>query len=365
MPAAERNRRLARRYGGVDRDAADGRLPRLVVPPDAALTPALFHQLASLAPDRVCRLVWHETHPPLWWRPAHTGEDDGAMQSRVLDPSLVLDISSPSARRAATWQLLRASGKPQDGWLSRHLHRRISRVFSYGFIQLGLSANVATLFAFAVGLAAAALMAQTSHATMVAGAFLFWFASIADGIDGEVARLTLTESRFGEQLDTGVDQLTHLSGLLGVLVGWWRQGIGPEGIALGAGVLIGTPVMLLWAMALVRQARQTDQFFVPTKPIELAIFKAADASGAWALRATGGVFLLFRREAFSFAFFMMSLVTARRAAIPAAIACGLAIVLVTFLGHGRTLRRALREIAGQLPAGAPTSRTTRGSVVPS
>jgi phosphatidylglycerophosphate synthase len=281
----------------------------------------------------------------------------------VLSESVVLDVSTAAARHASAWRLLRESGKAQDGWLSRRLHRRISRVFSYAFLRAGVPAHVATLFAFAVGLAGAACMAQTSHVTMIAGGLLFWFASIADGIDGEMARLTLSESRFGEQLDTGVDQLTHLAGLTGVLIGWSRQGIGTAGLALAGAVLAGTPLMLLWAMALVRRARQTEQFFVPTKAIETAIFAAARQTGAPALRATAAIFVLFRREAFSAASFLISLATAQRAAIPAAIALGLMVVLVTFLTYGSTLLRMMRETAGPLAADTTTTPAGRHSSV--
>lgn len=359
MTTAERNRRLAQRHGGrLDAGPGELALARLIVPPDAAITAELFPILEAAA-ERACRITWHPAHPPLLWLPA--GTQTSPLDVRAADGAAVLDVSSARARRRATWHLLQQSGKPQDGWLSRHVHRRVSRPFSYVFLQLGLSANAATMFAFAIGLLAAYCMSRTSHATMVAGGALFWFASIADGIDGEVARLTLSESRFGEQLDTGVDQLTYLAGLAGVVTGWWRQGMGPGGAALAVVVVAGTPALLLWAMTIVRRARRTGQFFVPTKPIETAIFRSADDTGAMALRATATVFVLFRREAFSFAFFVLSLFTAQRVAIPAAIAAGLLIVAVTFTAYAATLDRTLREIVGPRPADTTTARPPRDS----
>ena len=261
MSAAERNRRVAYRHGAVDRrgarEALTGSLPTLWVPAEAAITPDLFSQLPPLSPTDSCRIIWHETHPPMLWRSTTPG---GTVRDVVVTAPAVLDVSTSSARQAAAWRLLKTSGKPQDGWLSRHLHRKISRVLSYGCMALGVSANMATMLTFGVGLIAAYLVAQTTHVTMIAGAFLYWFASIADGVDGEVARMKLSESRFGEQLDTGVDQLTHLAALIGVLIGWWRQGIGAGGVALALSVIIGTPATLLWAMTLVRRARRADRF---------------------------------------------------------------------------------------------------------
>jgi len=362
MSVAERNRRVAGRHGVVSgQERPRDIVGTLTVPPHAAITPALFAALPPLASSNAYRIVWHDRQPPLTWRGTAPG---GAEDVVRLADGAVLDVSTPTARRTAAWQLLRASGKPQDGWLSRHVHRRISRPFSYVFLELGWSANAATLITFLVGLVGAIMLAQTTHATMIAGGFLFWFASIADGIDGEVARVTLTESRFGEQLDTGVDQATYAAGLMGVFVGWWRQGIGIAGLALALAVAVGTPAMLAWAMALVRRARGTSQFFVPAKPIEIALFRAADATSALPLRASAAIFVLFRREAFSFSFFLLSLATARRAAIPLAIGLGLLVVGTTFLAYMPILTRTLQEIVGPRPVDTATPSPAPRSSVP-
>lgn len=264
----------------------------------------------------------------------------------ITPDGAMLDVSTASARRRAAWRLLRASGKPTDGWLSRHVHRKVSRICSYLLLRLGLTANHATFLTFLVGAAASWLMAGTSHKTMIAGAFLFWCASIADGIDGEMARLTLTESAYGEQLDTAVDHATHLMGYAGVMVGWWRQGISPTGWTLAIGVAVGVPVALLWAMQLVRRAQDIhDRFFVDTKPIELGITAAAAATGAPALRLASSVFVLFRREAFSLTFFLVSLVTGQRAIYPALLAAGLAVVAATLLMYRAEIESAIRSRA--------------------
>src|SRR5947208_10156707 len=192
--------------------------------------------------------------------------------TRQLPDGAALDVSTAAARRRSAWRLLRASGKPTDGWLSRHVHRRISRVCSYLLLQLGLTANQVTLLVFLVGAVAAWFAAQTTHATMIAGAGLFWFASIADGIDGEMARLTFSDSERGEQLDTFVDAATYIVAFAGLMVGWWRQGMGPEGVALAATVAVGLPAMLVWAMRFVRAATGDR---VDTKLIEYGVIGAA------------------------------------------------------------------------------------------
>jgi phosphatidylglycerophosphate synthase len=347
LPVAERNRRVAIRGGGVPSSSTAE--ATLTVPDVVAITPTLWQAIPADGQSAV--LAWHDDRQPLMWETGdrrRTSRDTIAGQQTTMAPPIVrvpegavLDVSSPAARRRSAWRLLKASGKPQDGWLSRHVHRKISRVFSYVFLQLGLSANVATVLTFAVGALGAWLMAQTSHATMIAGALLYWGSSIADGIDGEMARLTMTESAFGEQLDTGVDQATHLLALAGAGVGWWRQGVTPAGLAVVIFVAAGTPLVLLWAMALVRRARGTTQFFVVTKPIELAVERAARDTGSLVLRAAASVFILFRREAFSFTFFLVSLLTGLRLVVPALVGSALLIVSLTFAFYRPALDRAL------------------------
>jgi phosphatidylglycerophosphate synthase len=67
----------------------------------------------------------------------------------------------------------------------------------------------------------------SSPARPIAGTAIFWFASIADGIDGEMARLTVSDSEWGERLDTTVDLLTYVFALAGASDGgdrgWGRQ----------------------------------------------------------------------------------------------------------------------------------------------
>jgi phosphatidylserine synthase len=315
-----------------------------MIPAGVAITPALLAALPAIGADETWALEWHPARQPILWQGPSAAASTPPRVATV-PRGAALDVSTPPARRRASWQLLRASGKPADGWLARHVHRKISRPFSYVFLQLGLSANAATFMTFGIGCAAAWLLAQTSHATMIAGAFLIWFASIADGIDGEVARLTLSESAFGEQLDTGVDLATYVLALGGVFVGCWRQGVEAGGVVLILLVAAGLPLLVTWAMTMVRRARGVDRFFVPTKPIELALTGAVAAGAPPPLRASAAVFVLFRREAFSLTFFLVSLVTGRRIVLPMLVAGGLVVVLATFVAYRPRIEQALRALA--------------------
>jgi phosphatidylglycerophosphate synthase len=332
LTTAERNRRVARR--------AESRDPKLSgmlrMPDDVALTGRVFDVLPR---EGTWHIAWHPARPPLAWQ----GQGSiGPPRVIPVPDGSIFDVSSTAARRTSAWRLLRQSGKPTDGWLARHVHRKISRVFSYVLLQLGLTANHATLLTAVIGLASAWFMAQTSHQTMIAGAFLLWFASIADGIDGEMARLSLSESAYGEQLDTLVDHFTHALCYAGIVIGWWRQGIGPRGTLLAAGVAVALPATLLFAMHLVRRASGAQHFFVDTKPIEFAVADAARARNSVPLRLAAAVFVLFRREAFSVTFALVSLATGWRGVYPMAVAAALGFVLLTLVLYVKPIEDAMR-----------------------
>jgi len=333
LDAGERNREVARRAATQDPALAG----TLHVPDDSVVvTPALFEWLPR---EGSWQIDWQSDRHPLVWEAASGSRAVG----RATAPhGAVLDVQTPQARRQAAWTLLRRSGKPTDGWLSRHVHRKVSRVLSYMLLGLGLRANDATFLTIGIGALSAGFIAQTSHVTMIVGWFLFWFASVADGVDGEMARMTLSESALGEQLDTFADAFTYVLCFAATMIGWVRQGIGRDGLILGTIVAVALPSTFLWGMHIVRRAAGSSVFFVETKPIELALKDAAETTGASTLRLASTIFVLFRREAFSLALFVGSFLTAWRGLVPAGIAGGLLVVLATFAAYHRELDRALR-----------------------
>lgn len=342
-PVARRNGEIARR--AAEKDSSLAGTIRFAED-SAVLTLALFDWLPR---EGAWEISWRADRPPFLWRPAGA---EGAPLPATAPQGSVLDASAASARRASTWALLQRSGKPTDGWLSRNVHRRVSRVLSFGLLQLGLRANDATLLTVGIGLLSAWFMAQTSHAAMFFGTFFFWFASVADGMDGEMARLTLSESARGDSLDTVADNLTYVVCLTADVIGWWRQGIGAGGVLL---VMIDAVVLsatYLWGMHLVRRAAGVSQFFIETKSIEIAVQSAAASNGAPPLKLSAAIFVLFRREAFSLFFFVLSFFTGWRGAVFAGIACALVIVLGTLFAYNDSIDLALRNRLS--PADAPS-----------
>jgi len=101
-----------------------------------------------------------------------------------------------------------------------------------------LRPNHITTIGTAVGLLAAAALSHGSYWSGVAGTLLFLCTTIIDGCDGEVARLTFQETRFGQRFDVITDNVVHVAIFIGLAVGLYHQN--PDGhYLLLMGILLG------------------------------------------------------------------------------------------------------------------------------
>jgi phosphatidylglycerophosphate synthase len=101
---------------------------------------------------------------------------------------------------AATWAMLLATMKRDDGFYSRW-NRRLSLRVSRVLVGTRLTPNAATTLNGVLCLLAGWVMAQGTWGFGVAGAGLFLFTCIFDGVDGELARARFETSSLGEHLD--------------------------------------------------------------------------------------------------------------------------------------------------------------------
>jgi phosphatidylglycerophosphate synthase len=256
----------------------------------------------------------------------------------------LLDVSTAASRRRAAWHILRRTAKATDGWVSSHFNRPISCVVSFALLSLGLKASHASALTLLVGLGAAALAAQPGYATLVSAGMLFQLASVLDGVDGEMARATLTESESGARLDAIVDQITYVACLVGVTVGWVREGGGPWAIVWTSVVGMALVMSLLRGGRFVSRHAPTASFVF----IDRSVRRAARDSGRAALRLAAGAFALLRRDVFAMVFFFVAL-TGRRAFVPLLVACGIVLANATLTRYRRELAEAaVAERWGQI-----------------
>lgn len=308
LSSRTRNRRVAARAGVTVVDGGEAHLDAgaVLVPANVLIEPALF---------------------PL--------PGAGASVPLAPDGSGVLDISTATARRRAAWTILIRTEKKTDGWVSRHFNRPMSRIVSYGMLTAGLSASHASLLTLLAGLAGAVVSAEPGYASFLTCGILFQVSSVLDGVDGEMARATLTESEAGARLDTIVDQVTYLAFFIGAAVGWTREG------SAGQAVLWTVVVAAALVLSLLRGARFVSRH-APNASfvfIDRCVRRAARDSGGLVLRVAASLFTLLRRDVFAVVFLLVSL-TGQRALVPALVAFGVLLANFTFSVYARELAAA-------------------------
>jgi phosphatidylglycerophosphate synthase len=109
------------------------------------------------------------------------------------------------------WQIIRTTGKPSDGLVSRRLNRPISQRITWLVLALdGIRPVHVTMVNAALALVMAAVLLFGGAPGLILGGILFQAASVLDGVDGEMARATLRASPAGATLDSVVDIATNL-----------------------------------------------------------------------------------------------------------------------------------------------------------
>jgi choline kinase/phosphatidylglycerophosphate synthase len=144
------------------------------------------------------------------------------------------DVDTPEDLRRAGRRLRASLPRDGDGPVARLVNRRISVPVSWLIARFRPNPDLLSAVAFGVGLLAAVLLGLGAG---VPGGLLAQACSILDGIDGEVARLTLRAGPRGTLLDGVLDRLGDAALCAGL--GLWA-------VDRGAGA---TPVIVLVAAA--------------------------------------------------------------------------------------------------------------------
>jgi CDP-L-myo-inositol myo-inositolphosphotransferase len=157
----------------------------------------------------------------------------GKLRAVDLNDRFWIDVDTPGALKHAHNLLIRRLVKPdEDGFVSRWCNRLLSTRLSAFFVTdplfSRLTPNAISLASFFIVLLSAFLFAlKGGYAVSLAGGILSQLGSIVDGCDGEVARLTFRESRFGAWLDTLLDRYGDAAVATGITYGFSRLHTGP------------------------------------------------------------------------------------------------------------------------------------------
>jgi phosphatidylglycerophosphate synthase len=200
--------------------------------------------------------------------------------------------SAADVRAAESW-LLRGLIKDSEGFMSRHVERRISLAVTRRLVWTALTPNGMTGVSLAVGLAGAPFFLSGVPEWQVAGALLFLLHSILDGCDGEIARLKFLESPGGAALDFWGDNAVHVAVFGCMALGWSIASGSPWPLFLGV-VAVASTLVAAFAVAPHKVSVPTQSAPRPTGPrmvdalanrdfIYLIIALAAFGKSAWFL----------------------------------------------------------------------------------
>ncbi|OQW60844.1 MAG: hypothetical protein BVN28_08385 [Nitrospira sp. ST-bin4] len=136
-----------------------------------------------------------------------------------------------------------------ESFVDRHFNRKLSRWCTRLFLAAGFSPNAITIVAAFIGFVSAAGFGMGTYAAGVVAALLFQLAAVIDCCDGEVARLTFTESPFGAWLDLAMDNVVHMAIFAGIAAGIYSTQIGQPAawrtLACGAVAVLGNGLSFL------------------------------------------------------------------------------------------------------------------------
>lgn len=129
--------------------------------------------------------------------------------------------------------------KPTDGFILRHLNRKLSGPIARLMVWTPVSANAISVSVALLGFLAAWLVSRGNYAAVAVGGLVFQISAIVDAVDGEVAHLKQTNSKTGQWVDTVCDNVSYAVFLFGVYLGVVRQGSLPYAQAVGLLTVFG------------------------------------------------------------------------------------------------------------------------------
>ena len=243
---ADRERDRQPQRPGVRVKAQDGRLLSIstrqddarLVATDLVVLPASFMSSASRTGVETGRMPIRR-----WLERAAVDGHVRVLSTETNRAHWYQDVRDAADVKAAETQLFNSLKGEFEGFVDRFFNRKVSRWFTRIFLALGLSPNPITMLAALVGLVAAVGFGVGTYSAGIIAALLFQLAAIIDCCDGEVARLTFTESPFGAWLDIAMDNVVHMAIFAGIAVGSYLRVAGSEGawvpLVLGAAAVLG------------------------------------------------------------------------------------------------------------------------------
>lgn len=189
-----------------------------------------FLELGSNNPDKVSCLALESEKPGgLYLLPptkfltlSHHTAAEGDRAERITlpaDNTFWIEVSDSASAIEAEKKLLRISKNHYTQFMDIWFNSLFSIPLSSSLVKTPLTPNMLTLFGLLIGFLAGWCFAQGNYLSSVTGGLLLALTAIWDCCDGDVARLKLMESDFGETLDTACDNIINVFIFTGMMLG--------------------------------------------------------------------------------------------------------------------------------------------------
>jgi phosphatidylglycerophosphate synthase len=197
--------------------------PAVAVTVEGAETGRMLRSASDGLPDLIADLSRHRPHVV-----------------PVGDPAGRVTLVGADWPKAAEEWLLQSLIKDTEGFMSRHVERRMSLAITRRLVGTSITPNAMTLVSLAMGLIGAPFFLSSDPLLQVAGSLLFLTHSILDGCDGELARLKFLESRWGAVLDFWGDNVVHVAVFAALAIQWSWSAEAAWPLIFGATAIAGT-----------------------------------------------------------------------------------------------------------------------------
>lgn len=182
--------------------------------------------------------------------------------------------------KALSREIFAASMKSSEGWVIRNIDRPIStRIAAWLVRSWDISPNWVSWSCFALALVMSAVLAHGGAPWLAAGGALLQAVMVIDCVDGDIARVTYSYSRFGAALDTALDMISNLAFVLALMIGLVRT-YGWEELAIAGAMAVVAAVCIALMTLLVRLGPGGGSFDVlrPALALRLARHPRLQAS---------------------------------------------------------------------------------------
>ncbi|MFH0800560.1 MAG: CDP-alcohol phosphatidyltransferase family protein [Pseudomonadota bacterium] len=229
-----------------------------------------------------------------------------AGSARFVEKPLAINTFLVKRRRdraVAEKFLTEAIRHSAQGPVAKYINKRFSLPVSILLSKLWVGPNAITAVNIVIGLFSGVFVADGHrYDVILLGAILFQIASIADGCDGEVAKLTFRTSKFGQYIDSISDNLSLGSFMTGLIAGYWRHTHSHVAYLAGAIMLISTAITFFWMIRYLKRNTQSASFVT----FDTEYLQKLSGQPRWLLILIKYGKYTLKKDVFSFAFLLFA-----------------------------------------------------------